>query len=290
VEQFLNLVPYIKNPLVQKGLGTLAVILMLWLIRWLLLRIAERNIEDAKTLFSTKKTVGYVVAIIGTLVIGRIWLRAFDSFATYFGLLSAGIAIALKDMLANLVGWLFIIWRRPFTIGNRIQIGTHSGDVIDIRPFQFTILEIGNWVKADQSTGRIIHIPNGQIFIMSLSNYDQGFQYIWNEIPVLITFESNWQKAKGILQKILDDRYIASSKKAEAAILEAAKKYLIFYRSITPKVYTSVEDSGVLLSIRYLTEIRKRRGSSEEIWEAVLTAFGNESDIDLAYPTYRRVE
>jgi len=286
----LNLVPYIKNPLVQKGLGTLAVILMLWLIRWLLLRIAERNIEDAKTLFSTKKTVGYVVAIIGTLVIGRIWLRAFDSFATYFGLLSAGIAIALKDMLANLVGWLFIIWRRPFTIGNRIQIGTHSGDVIDIRPFQFTILEIGNWVKADQSTGRIIHIPNGQIFIMSLSNYDQGFQYIWNEIPVLITFESNWQKAKGILQKILDDRYIASSKKAEAAILEAAKKYLIFYRSITPKVYTSVEDSGVLLSIRYLTEIRKRRGSSEEIWEAVLTAFGNESDIDLAYPTYRRVE
>jgi len=290
VEQFLNLVPYIKNPLVQNGLGTLAVILMLWLIRWLLLRIAERNIEDAKTLFSTKKTVGYVVAIIGTLVIGRIWLRAFDSFATYFGLLSAGIAIALKDMLANLVGWLFIIWRRPFTIGNRIQIGTHSGDVIDIRPFQFTILEIGNWVKADQSTGRIIHIPNGQIFIMSLSNYDQGFQYIWNEIPVLITFESNWQKAKGILQKILDDRYIASSKKAEAAILEAAKKYLIFYRSITPKVYTSVEDSGVLLSIRYLTEIRKRRGSSEEIWEAVLTAFGNESDIDLAYPTYRRVE
>jgi len=290
VEQFLNLVPYIKNPLVQKGLGTLAVILMLWLIRWLLLRIAERNIEDAKTLFSTKKTVGYVVAIIGTLVIGRIWLRAFDSFATYFGLLSAGIAIALKDMLANLVGWLFIIWRRPFTIGNRIQIGTHSGDVIDIRPFQFTILEIGNWVKADQSTGRIIHIPNGQIFTMSLSNYDQGFQYIWNEIPVLITFESNWQKAKGILQKILDDRYIASSKKAEAAILEAAKKYLIFYRSITPKVYTSVEDSGVLLSIRYLTEIRKRRGSSEEIWEAVLTAFGNESDIDLAYPTYRRVE
>jgi len=290
VEQFLNLVPYIKNPLVQKGLGTLAVILMLWLIRWLLLRIAERNIEDAKTLFSTKKTVGYVVAIIGTLVIGRIWLRAFDSFATYFGLLSAGIAIALKDMLANLVGLLFIIWRSPFTIGNRIQIGTHSGDVIDIRPFQFTILEIGNWVKADQSTGRIIHIPNGQIFIMSLSNYDQGFQYIWNEIPVLITFESNWQKAKGILQKILDDRYIASSKKAEAAILEAAKKYLIFYRSITPKVCTSVEDSGVLLSIRYLTEIRKRRGSSEEIWEAVLTAFGNESDIDLAYPTYRRVE
>jgi len=286
----LNLVPYIKNPLVQKGLGTLAVILMLWLIRWLLLRIAERNIEDAKTLFSTKKTVGYVVAIIGTLVIGRIWLRAFDSFATYFGLLSAGIAIALKDMLANLVGLLFIIWRSPFTIGNRIQIGTHSGDVIDIRPFQFTILEIGNWVKADQSTGRIIHIPNGQIFIMSLSNYDQGFQYIWNEIPVLITFESNWQKAKGILQKILDDRYIASSKKAEAAILEAAKKYLIFYRSITPKVCTSVEDSGVLLSIRYLTEIRKRRGSSEEIWEAVLTAFGNESDIDLAYPTYRRVE
>jgi len=51
-----------------------------------------------------------------------------------------------------------------------------------------------------------------------------------------------------------------------------------------------VEDSGVLLTIRHLTEIRKRRGGTEKIWEKILTRFGAEEHIDLAYPTYRRVQ
>jgi small-conductance mechanosensitive channel len=65
---------------------------------------------------------------------------------------------------------------------------------------------------------------------------------------------------------------------------------VVFYKNITPTVYTSVQDSGVLLTIRYLTEIRKRRGSSEQIWEDILTRFAEEQDIELAYPTYRRVD
>ena len=80
----------------------------------------------------------------------------------------------------------------------------HAGDVIDIRLFQFSINEIGNWVDADQSTGRIIHIPNGIVFTEPQANYTAGFQYIWNEIPVLVTFESDWKKAKQILTDIVN--------------------------------------------------------------------------------------
>jgi len=90
-------------------------------------------------------------------------------------LLSAGIAIALKDVFVNLAGFIFIMWRQPLEVGHRIQIGEVAGDVVDIRPFQFTILEIGNWVDADQSTGRMIHIPNGKIFTENLANYHFGF-------------------------------------------------------------------------------------------------------------------
>ncbi|HAW79639.1 MAG TPA: mechanosensitive ion channel protein MscS, partial [Balneola sp.] len=68
----------------------------------------------------------------------------------YFGLLSAGLAIALKDPVTDLAAWMFIIWRKPFDVGDRIELGKSKGDVIDIRPFKFTILEIGNWVDADQ--------------------------------------------------------------------------------------------------------------------------------------------
>ena len=105
--------------------------------------------------------------------------------------------------------------RRPFALGDRIQIGKHSGDVIDIRFFQFTINEIGNWVDADQSTGRIIHIPNGKVFTEAQANFTQGFSHIWNEIGVLVTFESDWEKAKNILEKIVEKHAASLTKAAE---------------------------------------------------------------------------
>src|SRR3989441_12617332 len=110
----------------------------------------------------------------------------------------SGLAIALKDPVTNLAGWIFIVWRRPFEVSDRVEIGGHKGDVIDIRLLQFTLNEIGNWVNADQSSGRIIHIPNGKVFTEPVANYDKGFKYIWNEVPVLVTFESDWRQAKAI--------------------------------------------------------------------------------------------
>lgn len=60
-----------------------------------------------------------------------------------------------------------------------------------------------------------------------------------------------------------------------------------FYSKLTPVAYTSVMDCGVLLTIRYLTAPRQRRGSSEAIWEEILREFARCDDIDFAYPTQR---
>ena len=62
---------------------------------------------------------------------------------------------------------------------------------------------------------------------------------------------------------------------------------MIFYNKLTPVVYTTVKDSGVMLTIRYLTDPRKRRGSEQELWENILDAFATHDDIDFAYPTQR---
>ena len=185
----------------DKLLISIFVILVLWLLRKLILRIAWRRIEDVRLRYQWRKTSSYIASALGILLVGRVWLEGIQSVATFLGLLAAGLAIALKDPVANLVGWAFIIWRRPLEVGDRIQIGEQAGDVVDLRIFQFTLLEIGNWVDAEQSTGRVIHIPNGKVFTEVLANYSKGFQYIWNEIPVLITFESNWEKAKDLFAK-----------------------------------------------------------------------------------------
>jgi small-conductance mechanosensitive channel len=203
------------------------------------------------------------------------------------GLLSAGIAIALQDSIVNIAAWLFITIRQPFKVGDRIQISSIAGDVIDIRIFQFSVVEIRNWVDADQSTGRIIHIPNGLVFKEALINFTAGFEYIWEEIPVLVTFESNWKKAKDILNEIVNRHAEKFSSEAEKQIRRAAQKFMIYYSKLTPIVYTNVKDSGVLLTIRVLSNVRKRRSLQEVIWENILEEFAKHDDIDLAYPTVR---
>ncbi|MCR9144085.1 MAG: mechanosensitive ion channel family protein [bacterium] len=266
---------------------SLTLVFVFWLIRRISLRVIVRRTTDPTARYQWSRGSGYIFVALIFITVGRIWFEGFQSLVTYFGILSAGIAIALQDVLKNLAGWLFILWRKPFRIGDRIQIGENAGDVIDQRIFQFTLLEIGNWVRADQSTGRVIHIPNGLIFTQSIANFFSGFAYIWCEIPVLLTFESDWRKAKTILRKIVDETAMELSEAAQVRVRSASQKYLIFYNRLTPIVYTSVEDSGVLLTMRFLCEPRRRRLREEQIWEAVLEEFANHQDIDFAYPTTR---
>lgn len=276
------------SPAMQvKIFNSIVIIFVLWLFRVVLGRLVYRKSEDIKSRYVWRKTLTYVTVLIGFIMIGSVWFRGFKELGTYLGLLSAGLAIALKDPLTNIAGWIFIIFRQSFSVGDRIQIGEQSGDVIDIRMFQFLLLEIGNWVDADQSTGRVIYIPNARVFTHPLANYSKGFQYIWDEINVLVTFESDWKKAKEMMLNIAKKHSEHLSKSAERKVKEASKKYLIFYKNLTPTVYTAVKDSGVQLAIRYLCDPKNRRGIQQAIWEDVLEQFGKCKDIDFAYPTTR---
>lgn len=272
--------------LIANLLITIILILTLWLIRRGILQLVIRRTEDPKTRYSWQKISGYILYLLLAILILPLWLENGSGLTTYLGLVSAGVAIALKDPLTNLVGWAFILLRHPFRVGDRIQLGDQMGDVIDVRVFQFSLMEIGNWVNADQSTGRIIHIPNGHVFTLPLANYTSGFSYIWNEIPVVITFESDWEKAKELLMQIAD-KHSSKPEQINEQKKNVDNEYFIFFTHLTPTVYTRVVNQGVELTIRYLCDPRQRRGSAQAIWEDVLKAFDKFPDIELAYPTYR---
>jgi small-conductance mechanosensitive channel len=270
-----------------KLLISLLAVAVIWLARRLLLRVVYARAKEPAARYQWRKTSATLAFIVALLAIGRVWFEAGGSLVTFFGLVSAGLAIALKDPLSNVAGWVFILWRKPFEVGDRIQIGNVAGDVIDLRVFQFSILEIGNWVDADQSTGRVVHVPNARVFTEAQANYTHAFQYIWNEIPVLVTFESNWRRAKELLLAIAVRFGEPASREAAEQVAQAARKYFIYYTTLTPTVYTSVKDCGVLLTIRHLCDPRKRRGVTHAIWEEILNEFARCPDIDFAYPTTR---
>ncbi len=277
----------IPETIQYKLILSVVVILTLWVLRSVVLRIVFSRVTDPKERYFWRNGVKNTSLVILVIVIGSIWINQMGSLATFLGLVTAGIAIALADPLINLAGWLFILIRRPFAIGDRVEIGNFAGDVIDIRYFQFTINEIGNWVDADQSTGRIIHIPNGKVFREPQANYAQGFEHIWDEIGVMVTFESNWEKAKTILQETVNKHVEVLNREAQTKLIEASKKYMIFYKTLSPIVYTSVKDSGVMLTMRYLVAHKKRRTVAHLIWEDILQNFAEHDDIDFAYPTQR---
>ncbi len=283
LQQHLGLSPEFQGRI----FATLAVITGLWALRHLVLALVYHRVRDPWSRYRWRKGATYIALGVGLLVVGRTWLPGIQAMATFLGLLTAGVAIALRDPVSNLAGWAFIVWRHPFDVGDRVEIGNHAGDVIDVRLFQFTLNEIRNWVDADQSTGRIIHIPNNCIFTEPLANFDKGFKYIWNEVPVLVTFESDWKKAKQILTAIATKHAEHLTAQAEEELLSASRQFLISYTKLTPIVYTKVVDDGVRLTMRYLIEPRRRRGTEQAIWEDVLTEFALHPDIEIGYITRR---
>lgn len=276
------------GPLAARTLSTLIVLVAVIVLRYVGAILVSRRVTDSEMQFRAKKALTYVATVVVAVSLIFIWLPFVDDLATFLGLLSAGIAIALADVFLNLAGWAYVVFRRPFRVGDRVQIGTDAGDVVDIRAFRFTILEIGNWVDADQSTGRIIHVPNGRLFREPIANYTEGFLYIWHEIPLLVTFESDWHAAEALLREAL--RQVAIPEDVARRTTEQvspSRDYRITYTELQPNVYVSTRDSGVLLTGRVLVEARRRRAVEDAVWRHLLDAMSQDDSVDLAYPTIR---
>ena len=129
--EWLNRTTGIPVGLYNQLFTSLIGIAFLLFLRWLIMKLVWRQTEDLQVRYKWRKISGYAAFVLTVLLLGRVLSEGFHNAATFLGLLTAGLAIALKDPLVNLVGWMFIIWRRPFAVGDRIQIGIHSGDVMD---------------------------------------------------------------------------------------------------------------------------------------------------------------
>ncbi len=271
----------------SKILASLITIGILWVLRKVIFTLLIRRKKDPQTYIKWRKNIQYTIYIVGIILIGQIWVEQFSSLSNFLGLVAAGIAIALKDPILNLAGWAFIIWRKPFEVGERIQIGKHAGDVIDIGTFQFTLIEIGNWVSADQPTGRALLIPNSRIFSETLATYNHELDFIFHEIPVMLTFESDWETAKLAFLKLIKKKTSVFEKAYEEGILRLSNKYVFPKQPFKAAVYTRVAESGVLLTLRYPCPSRERRAIEEDIWENVLGIIAKNDKLTLAYPTIR---
>ena len=265
-------------------------IIIFYLLATLICRVINRRIEDVKKKYNARKATFYVATLLMLLSMSIIWIRNISQLTVVLSVLSAGLVVALQEVILCIAGWFIIVFRKPFDTGDRIEIGGHKGDVIDIGFLQTSLLEIGNWVVEDQSTGRVFHIPNSMVFRHAAFNYTRDFEFIWNEIKVVVTFESDWERAREIILNPAQKEADRIKKEVDRLIRRMATQYLIYYEKLTPIVYVKIVGYGVELSLRYLTEAKKRRSTQDEISRKILDDFAKEHHVNFAYDTLRIVK
>ena len=262
---------------------TFGVLLAVYLIVRLTQRATLRFINEPERRYRTSKFIGRIGIIISLLAIILIWTPGWRNLIAVLSLVGAGLAIALREGLLSIAGRLNIALRPPYEQGDRIEVNGLIGDVIDIRLIHTSLMEVGGWVDADQSTGRIVHIPNSWVLQYAFYNYTQGFGFIWNEISVTVTFRSDWEAAREIMLSLAQESAAIVEQQAAKQIRRMSREFLIHYSILTPFVYVHIVRDGVRLNLRYLCDVRKRRGTDHALSVSMLKAFKEHGGIELAY-------
>jgi small-conductance mechanosensitive channel len=233
-------------------------------------KVLFKTIRNTSTYYNLRKRFYYTFTLILILLIILVWSGSKLDLSTYMGFISAGIAIALREIFTNIAAWFIIIFQKPFEVGDRISVDGRSGDIIDIKLFQIVLLEVSSAQYGEQSTGRIVHIPNNYLFLHAISNANKGFDYIWNEIDVTISLDSDWESFKAMLETVANKQSLHITSDVKESLHEASKRYMLYYKNITPIVYVKVRESAIVLTVRYLCETRRARVTEDAMWQEIL--------------------
>lgn len=180
-------------PLLQRlTLGAMAVVLVLALAKAVNVYVIGR-LDDDITKYNLKRVLGLVTALIlGFIVISLLFANWYAAVVS-LGLVSLILGFALQTPITSFIGWIYILVRMPYRVGDRIRIGDATGDVMDVSYLDTTLWEFGGqYLSTDHPSGRVIKFPNSNVLSEPVYNYSWPlFPYIWNEIKFSIAYQSD---------------------------------------------------------------------------------------------------
>ena len=252
-----------------------------------LIKLATRKIysqlpvSDKKKYFRNRK-IKISLTIICWLVVILIWKEQIKSLITLISFVSAAVTIALREIIFNFFAGIYINAKKIFEIEDRIEIKGIKGDVITMHSLGFEMLEIADGNEYEQSTGKIVHIPNSAVFSEPTKNFTKAFKYIWDEIKINIELDSDVEETKSYIYNILKNIEILKEipEKMENQVDDVTVQYRIYYNKLEPIIYTRIDESHIELSLRYLVHPKKIRIVQNEIYLKVLEEY-NKGNIKL---------
>src|SRR6204780_2563648 len=165
----------------------------------LLEQTLPRHFGRADARYKVRKFIVFAGYLTLLIFLGLLFEDRLGRLPFAIGVVGAGVAVALQDVLASIAGAFSIGFSKLYAVGDRVQVGDTQGDVIDIGLLRTTLMETGNWVSRDLYNGRIARIPNSTVLRGSVFNYSQGFRFVWDEINVRFKITSDCQLARAML-------------------------------------------------------------------------------------------
>lgn len=252
-----------ESPYRSLIITVITLIILLRLKAYLTRLMRNRLKEDA---FDEKNVTSFIKAwngvwkfLIAILVIMAMSgsLRLLGLTAGFFGMM---LGWSLQQPVTGIAAWLMIILKKPFRIGDRVVIAGITGDVTAITLTHVILNQVGGSIGGEERSGRGILIPNAILFQNTIINYTLAQQYMLDEVPVRLTFDSDWERAKMIM--------VAAAKEITGDIVRETGQ--------EPFIRAEFLDWGVMVRLRYNTIPAKRQEISTNIIEILLREFRKE--------------
>ena len=267
--------------LAARALSVLAVVLAgygLYVVvsRFLVARTADRRREGevgdvVRLLFGAATLVG-VLGVLTEQWVGLLFSLGVVGFAVTF---------ALQQPLFSLVGWVYIVLKRPYRVGDRVTIEGSRGDVVEVDFFVTTLWEAGgDLVSTNQPSGRIVTLPNSVVLSSHVHNHSwEGFPYVWNELAIQVAYETDLAFVRGTMVEVADD-YLGDEMAARIAtyrkrLAETAVELEVRDR---PSVNLRQRESWVELRLRYLVHPRRGTRVRNDLYERILAELNEHPD------------
>ena len=266
VEQFVS------SPLFVKLVVTVAGVVIIYAVSRVVRRWLTHSVRDDRSRYRSRKLVSFVTVILVILFVTVVYSEQLGGLTVALGLASAGVAFALQEVIISVAGWIALSFGDIYKTGDRIKMGGVIGDVIDIGVVRTTLMELGEWVRGDLYSGRVVRVANSFVFKEPIYNYSGDFPFLWDEISLPIRYGSDLELTREILLRVANHVVGDFTAEAERVWAGMVGKYLIEKARIEPMVSIEADENWVTATLRYVVDFKKRRGTKNELFSALLEA------------------
>ncbi len=249
-----------------------------------------------QTKFWTRQGVSLFAAFVLILGLLSIWFNDPTRLTTAFGLVSAGLAFALQQVVTAIAGYFVILRGSTFTVGDRISMGGVRGDVLRLGFIQTTIMEMGQppsvqaadpamWVRSRQFTGRIVTVSNSTIFAEPVFNYTRDFPLIWEEMAIPITYQADRGRVESILLEATKLHAVDPNTMPSEAKSELQRRFGVEPIDLEPRVFYRITDNWLELTVRFVVGTHQIRGAKDAMSRHIITEL-DKAGIGIASATY----